>query len=484
MPAAYAAEEGLAPALVVDLDGTLIRSDLLHDSVAQLLFQKPSSVWAMPGWLLRGKAHFKAQVASRTRLEADGLPYEPALVEWIRSERATGRSVILCTASDARQAHLVARATGLFDDVMASDGTTNLSAQRKADALVQRFGWQGFDYAGNARADIPVWKASRHAIVVGATPSIRAAAAKVAAVEREFAPRTGRLRAWFSALRVQQWVKNLLVFVPLFGAHEFQNLPALLSVALAFVAFSLCASSVYLINDIVDLNSDRGHPRKRNRPFASGALPIPHGVVVSLLLMAAAFALALASVNLEFAAWLAAYLVTTACYSLWLKRKILVDSLVLAALYTLRLLAGGAAAGIATGFWLLAFSLFLFLSLALVKRYSELRETFRRGRARTPGRDYIIEDLPLVQMLGIASGFSSVMVLALYINGDTVARLYPHEQMIWFTVPVLLYWVSRLWLKAHRGELDDDPLVFALSDNLSRLTILMFFGSLLFASLP
>ena len=481
---APALPEPAATPLVIDLDGTLVRTDLLYESLIQLVVRQPAAILSMPGWLLRGKAHFKAQVAQRVDLDVETLPYEPALVEWIRAERARGRPVTLCTASDQRPARRVAAASGLFDDVMASDGTTNLSARHKADALVARFGRNGFDYAGNAQADVPVWRAARRAIVVGARPAVRAAAARVAEIEREFAPPATRLRAWFAALRVQQWVKNLLVFLPLLGAHEFDNVPALIRVALAFLAFSTCASAVYLINDLVDLESDRRHPRKRRRPFASGTLPIPHGLVASVLLVVAAFAIAMAGVNLAFTGWLFVYLVATGCYSLWLKRKIVVDSLVLAGLYTLRLLAGGAAAGVDTGFWLLAFSLFLFFSLALVKRYAELRETFRRGRSRTPGRDYQVHDLPLVQMLGIASGFNAVMVLALYINGDTVARLYPHEQLIWFTVPVLLYWISRIWLKAHRGELDDDPIVFALTDGVSRVTILVFFAALLLASIP
>lgn len=469
--------------LVVDLDGTLIRSDLLHEATVRLAFTQPGALWAMPAWLLRGKAHFKAQVARRIGFQAANLPYEAALVDWIRSERALGRPVILCTASDVLHAHQVAHDAGLFDDVMASDGHTNLAGERKAAALVARFGAGGFDYAGNSWADVPVWRAARHAIVVAAPAAVRAAAARVSTVEREFTSPGAALSTWLRALRVQQWVKNLLLFLPLFGAHEFTNVPALLAVALAFVTFCLCASSVYLVNDMIDIESDRRHARKRTRPFAAGALSIPHGLVASVLLVLSAFVIAFAGVNLEFVAWLAVYLALTTCYSFWLKRKMLVDSLVLAVLYTLRLLAGAAAAGIDAGFWLLAFSMFLFLSLALVKRYSELKETFMRGQARTPGRDYEVGDLPLVEMLGIVSGFSSVMVLAMYINGDTVARLYPHQQLIWLTVPVLLYWVSRIWLKAHRGELEDDPIVFALTDTISRVTIVLFFAALLLASM-
>lgn len=469
--------------LVVDLDGTLIRSDLLHESLVKLAFSQPAVLASMPGWLLRGKAHFKAQVASRVSPNAATLPFEPALVDWIRGERSGGRTVVLCTASDERHARAVALETGLFDHVMASDGQVNLAGERKAGALVARYGEKGFDYAGNSEADLPVWRHAQRAVVVGASSRVRAAAHRVSSVEREFpAPAVARFRVWAQALRTRQWVKNLLMFLPLLGAHEFSNLPLLISVATAFLALSLCASSVYLINDMVDIESDRLHPRKRSRPFAAGLLQLTQGVVASIALVMASFVLALFGVNPEFTAWLAVYLALTTCYSFWLKRKILVDSLVLAVLYTLRLLAGAAAAGIEAGFWLLAFSMFLFLSLALVKRYAELDETFRRGRDRTPGRDYVVGDLPLVQTLGIVSGFCAVLVLALYINGDTVARLYPHQQMIWFTVPVLLYWVSRIWLKAHRGELEDDPIVFALSDNVSRATIVLFFAALLLAA--
>lgn len=478
-----AGEHGEAePPLVVDLDGTLIRSDMLHESLIQLLLRHPHDAMSLPRWLLQGKAAFKQRVAEVTRPDVSILPFDPDLLAWLREEKARGRRLVLCTASDRSIADEVAQFLGVFDEVLASDGTTNLSAHRKAGALVSRFGLQGFDYAGNAPADLAVWKVCRRAIVAGPNRPLRRQAAKVATVERDFAPPAAGLSTWLRGLRLYHWPKNLLVFLPLLGAHAFADWAALTAATLAFVAFGLCASSIYVINDLIDLESDRRHARKRHRPFAAGVLSVPQGLAVATLLLVAAFTLALAGVNLAFAGWLGVYLATTASYSLWLKRKMLVDSLVLATLYTLRLLAGAAATGIASGFWLLAFSLFLFLSLALVKRYSELRETFRQGRARTPGRDYVVEDLALVETLGVASGFSAVMVLALYINGDTVARLYPHQEAIWLSVPVLLYWISRVWLKAHRGELEDDPVVFALSDPLSRFTILLFFTTLLVAA--
>ena len=470
------------PVLVIDLDGTLVRCDLLHESLLKLIVVKPSALWSLPAWLLQGKARFKREVANRVDIDATLLPYDPSLVDWIIAQRATGRRVVLCTASDQKLALAVADHLPIFDAVMASDGQINLSSGHKAQALVERFGAKGFDYAGNSLADVPVWAAARRAIVVAAPRGVQAAARRVSEVERTFGQAAGGVRRWLKAMRMHQWVKNLLVFLPLLGAHQMLQLPLLLQALWAFIAFSLCASSVYLLNDMMDLDSDRRHPRKRERPFASGRLPVSQGLVASALLVAGAFTIAIVKLPLGFTAWLAAYLGLTLCYTFWLKRKILVDSLVLAALYTMRVLAGSAAVGIAPGFWLLAFSLFLFLSLALVKRYSELAALMSAGQRIAAGRDYLVDDRHLVQTLGIASGFSSVMVLALYMNGDSVSRLYPHQELIWFTVPLLLYWISRLWLKAHRDQLDDDPVIFAMTDNVSRATIALFFATLLLAS--
>lgn len=481
-PLSTRARRALEPVLAIDLDGTLVRCDLLHESLLKLVVTEPAALLRLPGWLAQGKAQFKREVASRVEVDATLLPYERPLVDWVAAEHHAGRRVVLCTASDAKLANAVAAYLPIFDDVIASDGHTNLSAGNKARALVERYGDKGFDYAGNSHADVPVWAAARSAIVVSAPAGVRAAARRVASVEREFGGRTSALTTWVHAIRMHQWVKNLLVFLPLLGAHQFFNVALLTQAIWAFLAFGLCASSVYLLNDMADIESDRRHARKRGRPFASGRLPVPHGAAASLLLVSVAFGIAFGLVRWEFAAWLAVYFGTTLCYTFWLKRKVIVDSLVLAGLYTLRVIGGAAAVGISAGFWLLAFSLFLFLSLALVKRYSELESLMAEGRLATAGRDYRVDDRHLVETLGIVSGFAAVLVMALYINGETVARLYPRNEVIWFTVPVLLYWVSRVWLKAHRGELHDDPVVFAMTDNLSRVTIALFFLTLLIAS--
>ena len=451
--------------LIVDLDGTLLRSDLLHESVLELARGTPHLMFLLPFWLAKGKAKLKQELARRVRLDIAALPFDSRVLDWIETQRSAGRKVVLCTASDEKLAHQVAQHLGVFDDVMASNGVVNLSRDQKRAALVERYGAEGYDYAGNSSADLPVWSAARRAIVVGPARLRRIARARFA-VEHEFATSAGGIRAWFKTLRVHQWVKNLLIFLPLLGAHRLFDAASLLQASIAFVAFSLCASSVYVVNDLIDLESDRRHPRKKNRPLAAGIVsPIAASLaVVAIAATAGVFAL---RVNLVFASWLAAYFALTVAYTFWLKRKVVFDAITLACLYSLRVLAGGAAVGLAPSSWLLAFCLFLFLSLAFVKRFSELQTLLAQNRKATDTRDYRTSDLVLVEMMGVASGFIAVMVLALYINGDSVLKLYRYPSIMWLTVPIFLYFVCRMWVKAHRGEMHDDPVVYAFRDRVS-----------------
>lgn len=468
--------------LVVDLDGTLLRTDLLHESALRLLRQSPTLVFALPGWLAGGKAILKRRIAERVSLDASTLPYDERVVDWIREQRKSGRRVVLCTASDEKYAHEVAEHLRLFDEVIASDGITNFSSERKAEKLRARFGDHGFDYAGNSSADIPVWKRARNAIVVSASSAVSREAHAAAKVEREFERPRASLRTWAKALRLHQWLKNLLLFLPLLGAHQILNLFLLQNAAIAFLSFGLCASSVYVLNDLMDLESDRRHPRKRQRPFAAGKLSSLAGLAACALLLTASFALAF-FVGPMFLFWLGVYLLVTLAYTFWLKRKALVDVLSLAGLYTLRIIAGGAAVGLTASFWLLAFSLFLFLSLAFVKRYSELKVMLEQGEHEAHGRGYRAGDLSLVEVMGVVAGFSAVLVMALYINGETVVQLYAHAELMWLIVPVLLYWISRMWLKAHRGEMHDDPVLYAVRDPVSLVCGATFLGILWVASL-
>ncbi|MDE1963006.1 MAG: UbiA family prenyltransferase [Xanthomonadaceae bacterium] len=453
--------------LCVDLDGTLIRSDLLIESTLLLLSKQPWAVFQLPGWLLRGKAHLKREIAERVELDPSALPYNDELVGWLRAQ-AGSRPILLCTASDASLAKPVADHTGLFDDVIASDGKTNVSGSRKSQILSERFGEKGFDYIGNAPVDLAVWRHARKALVVEQGTRLSTAAAKVAEVGRRFETRSGGLRAWGKALRVHQWIKNILVFLPLLAAHRLMELPALAASMLAFLCFGLCASSVYLTNDLLDLPSDRHHHRKRLRPFAAGTLPLIAGPAAALALLVCGFGLALFLAP-QFILVLAGYYILTTAYSFYLKRVMMLDVVVLAMLYTTRILAGTAAIQARPSFWLLAFSMFIFLSLAMVKRYIELTSLQASGKVKASGRGYDVDDIPLIQSLGSSSGYLAVLVLALYVDSTASTALYRHPHYLWLLCPLLLYWISRTWAIAHRGVMHDDPVVFAVMDRVSRV---------------
>lgn len=459
-----------ATPLVVDLDGTLLRSDLLVESALAYVRARPLGLLAPLAWLAAGKARLKRRLAQATALDVTTLPYDPRVLALIAGARAAGRRTVLATASDRLLAERVAAHLGVFDEVLASDGELNLSAGRKRDSLLRRYGQGGFDYAGNSGDDLPVWAAARHAYVVGAGAGVRRRAAahgNVAAVLPAPSP-PQRLRAALRAMRMHQWSKNVLVFLPLLAAHVAHQPGRALAAVLAFICFSLCASSVYLLNDLLDLADDRHHPAKRLRPFASGALAPLAGLALAPLLLGAAFGLALWLLPWRFSAVLLAYYALTLGYSLHLKRVMALDAITLAGLYTLRLIAGAAAFVVPLTFWMLAFSMFIFLSLALVKRYAELREPRDRGdTTQARGRGYFPGDLEMLAALGAASGYLAVLVLALYTQDKATVALYRQPQLIWLACPLLLLWITRAWMLTHRGLMHDDPVVFALKDRTS-----------------
>ncbi|MBC7701994.1 UbiA family prenyltransferase [Aquabacterium sp.] len=456
--------------LCVDLDGTLIHSDLLFESFLLLVKQNPLYLFLVPLWLLGGKAKLKAEIARRVQLNGAALPYSESFVDWLKAQKSQGREIWLCTASDQRMAQAVAHHVGLFDGVLASDGQTNLSGSNKAQQLVQRFGERGFDYCGNHHVDLKVWQHARAAIVVNAKPGLEASARACTQVDAVFQPPKSGIKVALKALRVHQWAKNALIFVPLAAAHRLQDMPTLVAGLVAFVAFSLCASSVYLLNDMLDLEAARQHPRKCKRPFAAGTLSLLFGLVAAPVLLLISLALALALLPLKFLAVLGAYYLVTLAYSFGLKRLVMIDVLTLAGLYTVRIVAGAAATGIPLSFWLLLFAIFIFLSLAIVKRYAELLAMRKQGQLKASGRGYQVEDLALLQSLGSSSGYISILVLALYVNSPDIAVLYGHPKVVWMLCPIMLYWVSRVWMQTHRGHMHDDPLVFALKDRVSLLT--------------
>jgi 4-hydroxybenzoate polyprenyltransferase/phosphoserine phosphatase len=464
--AAGNAKPSLAVPLVVDLDGTLVKTDLLIEGILWLLRRHPLALVDAIRWLLAGgKARLKAEVAQRAPLDPATLPYHAGLLESLRRRKREGQPLVLATAADRRAATAVADHLGLFNEVLASDGTINLDGRRKRDLLIQRFGNGGFDYAGNARPDLAIWPAARQAILVNPDPGVAPRAARVANVSERFEDRRSVV-VYLRALRPQQWLKNLLVFVPLVTSHALLDPTRILPVVLAYFAFGFCASAAYVLNDLFDLADDRRHPHKRTRALAAGDVPAQHGLVLAPALFAVALILA-QLVTPAFVAALLTYLAAATAYTIALKRVVLVDVCTLAGLYTLRLIAGSAALELWPSSWLLAFSMFFFLSLALLKRFTELIRLREEGQESAPGREYRKNDLELLAALGGAAGYTSVLVLALYVDSPAIQPHYSRPYVLWFLCPLLLFWVSRAWLVAHRGNMHDDPVAFAVRDRVS-----------------
>jgi 4-hydroxybenzoate polyprenyltransferase len=451
--------------LCVDLDGTLVKSDTLMDSLLLLVRIHPLEALKVPLWVLEGKAALKAKVTSIVSLDVAHLPYNKSLLHYLQAQRAAGREIYLATGADRGIAVRVADHLGIFTDVLASDGSTNLTGDKKLAGLGHRF-QNGFDYVGNATPDVQLLAEAGEAMLANPDWSLSALLkTRKITISRTFEDRKPWFKALLKAVRPHQWAKNILIFLPLLLAHALRP-QAIAEVAMAFACFSLCASANYIVNDLLDIEADRRHPKKRLRPFAAGDLKAAIGIAVALLLYFVAFLGALFLPG-GFLAWLSLYAVATSAYSFYLKRKVLVDVIVLSGLYTLRLLAGGAAAQVKISPWLAGFSVFLFFSLALVKRFSELQNNLAQGLAPTGGRGYILSDLEQLRSFGTASAYSAVVVFALYIGSHEIVSLYQHAARMWLIVPLLILWLSRVWLLAGRGELNEDPVIFAVTDKMS-----------------
>jgi len=460
--------------IFVDLDGTLVRTDLLFETFLSAVKRQPWVLLFVPFWLMRGKAYAKRKLAERGPLRVELLPYDEQVVTFLAGEREAGRRLVLATASDAALAAEVSAHLGLFDGVIASDGSRNVKSSTKL-AMIRELCAGPFDYVGNAGADIPIWSAAGKAIAVRTPRGVLRRAERSGIAVAVLARSENPLPALARAVRPHQWAKNALIFLPLLASHIYTDLSLFAACALAFVAFSLCASSVYILNDLLDLDSDRAHPRKRRRPFAAGELPIPLGLAATVVLLVLSAALAL-FVGPTLLGVLGIYFVLTLSYSLRLKAIVLVDTIVLALLYTIRVIAGFAATSLVPSFWLLAFALFLFFGLAMMKRFSELIDARKRNVVAPPGRGYRADDLDVVGIFGAVTGCLAILILAFYINTADVTRLYGHPARLWGIVPVLLYWVSKVWLIAHRGEMNEDPVVYALTDRESLIIFLICVG--------
>jgi len=462
---------GKCRVLVVDLDGTLIHSDMLFESFWSALGRDWRTPFAALRALATGRAALKRRLAAAADHDPAALPYNGAVLDYARNWRSAGGRVVLVSAADDGLVQKVAAHLGLFDEAHGSDGQRNLKGSAKSRFLTERYGTKGYAYIGDSRADLPVWKNAGRAVTAGAGRGLRRQVDGLGGrIEHLPAPEGG---AWaiLRALRPHQWLKNILVFMPMLAGHHFSTSVALQS-ALAFLSFCLVASCVYILNDLLDLTADRAHPRKCRRPLASGALPIRLGTAMAPALLFAGLAVAL-TLGPLFVLVMLGYFILTTLYSLWLKRLVVADICTLAVLYTTRILAGAVATGLPLSVWILAFAIFFFLSLAAVKRQAELVDSAVRGQLSAAGRGYHADDLTLVAQMATAAGYVSVLVMALYLNSPAVQEIYSRPSVLWGICLVLLYWISNMVMVTHRGGMDDDPVVYAVKDRTSQICILL-----------
>jgi 4-hydroxybenzoate polyprenyltransferase/phosphoserine phosphatase len=457
----------LAKILAVDLDGTLIKSDMLHETFWDAASKDWGSAIGAVRTIVRGQAALKQELAQASDVDVTTLPYNAIVINYIKAWKANGGRVLLVTATDQSIANKIAEHLGLFDAVHGSDGTRNLKGPNKAEFLAKTFGVGGFAYMGDVDADLHVWRVANRAISVNAPNNLRARIEALGVEVEHLGPAARARKPYVKALRPHQWIKNVLVLAPMLLAHNWE-LASFITALWGFVAFCLTASAVYVINDLLDLKADREHPRKRFRPFAAGAAPIRQGSAIAASLLIASTIISLI-VGPAFLLVLLVYFATTTAYSFYFKRRIIIDICVLAGLYTIRILAGSIAVSAPISLWLLAFSMFFFFALAAIKRQAELIVSAKAGKLSPTGRGYHTSDLEVISQMAIASGYVSVLVLALYVNFLTTLSLYAHPSILWGTCLILLFWVSWVAILTHRGEMHDDPIVFAVKDRVSQL---------------
>jgi 4-hydroxybenzoate polyprenyltransferase len=458
--------------LCVDLDHTLYKTDFLYETLLFGLKSGSITIYDVIRELGKGKSFLKNFIANNVTIEVSLLPKNQEIWEYAKLE-SKNRPVVLVTATNTTLAQQVARYAGFFSEVIASSKEVNLKGSAKHDELVKKFGVEGFDYIGDNPCDLEVWKSCRYAYPVTSNKQFINKVEQVAQIQYTFPLRPHKLQTLLKALRLHQWSKNVLIFVPIIAAHELEKSSVIFTSILAFISFSVTASSVYLVNDLLDLESDRKHRTKFKRPFASGDLPLTAGFYLVPLLGLLALITGL-PVGFSFLFVLCGYFILTSAYTLWAKQKPILDVVLLASLYTVRILAGAVAASVLVSEWLLSFSMFLFFSLACAKRFSEINYNVEDSQSKVPGRGYYGKDKELLGILGVSSGLLSVLVLALYVTAQEVVALYDHPRVLMYLCPMLLYWIARVWLLTYRGELHEDPVTFALKDKTSYLIMFAF----------
>lgn len=461
----------ISTTLIVDLDGTLIATDSLVESAILLLKNNPFYFFYMLLWLFNSRASLKKEIALRTALDIKSLPYSVSFLEWLKDEKRRGRRIYLATAAHETIAAKVFHHVDIFDGFFASDETRNLKGDTKLEVIKEEVG-SDFVYAGNSHADLPIWRAAKAVVMVNAPSRLANQVRSELPVEIEFPPKKIGIKTWLHALRVHQWVKNTLLFVPLLTAFEFMDMYKFSSVLCAFLSYSLVASGTYLLNDIWDLRFDRLHPRKCHRPLANGSIPIINGLAMVVFLFSIALGIAL-FISKTFVAMLVIYFILTSAYSLVFKHHLFVDIIILSSLYTLRIITGVIVIQVTVSSWLLTFSMFLFLSLALIKRCGELVSIEKNSAtAVISGRDYSPNDLVVLWPLGVGASMAAIVVFGLFINAPETQLRYASPELLWAVAIGLMYWLGRIWIKTSRGEMHDDPIVYVIKDSISYFLLL------------
>lgn len=453
--------------LCLDLDGTLIATDSLAESLIVMIKTKPLYFFLLPLWILRGKYYFKSKIEQNSRLSPDKLPYIMQVLDFAKAEKAKGRMIVLATATMQGIADKIADYLGIFDLVIGSKDGINLRSTHKRDKLVELFGEKGFDYAGDSKADFKVWQSANKAIVVHPNNSVLNKAKSIGNVDKVFKEDFSVAKAYIKQIRVYQWIKNILLFLPFIMAHKLFDVNIIQNVLVGFFSFSFLASFVYVLNDLMDLEADRIHPRKKYRPLASGKITLFRAFALLPLLLISSFSLAIAFLPFSFTIIMLCYAFTNIVYSIYAKKVMILDIIILSSFYTLRIIAGAIAAGVVVSPWLIEFSIFFFFSLAAVKRFSELFNLKELNQTSAKRRGYLVTDLDLVRNFGVISGYISVLIIAFYVHSDAVVLLYKRPEILWAISPCLLYWISRIWLLAHRGLMNEDPIVFTGKDKVS-----------------
>ena len=457
--------------LIVDLDGTLISTDSIIESAILLIKKNPAYLFVMFFWLKKGKAHLKREISIRTSLDVETLPYNTHFIEWLKSEKKKGRQVYLATAAHQKIAEEIAKYLNIFDGFWASECNCNLKGVTKCTLIKEKIG-DNFVYAGDSAADLPIWLESQAAVLVNVSSALAKKIRKKVVVEAEFPPKKIGIKTWARALRVHQWVKNFLLFVPLLTAFEFLDIFKICSVSFAFFAYSFVASGTYILNDLWDLKADRVHTSKRSRPFACGEIPIINGIFVVGVLFIVALVIAL-YISTAFTTVLITYFLLTTAYSLFFKQHVIVDIIMLSLLYTLRIIAGVTVIQVSIRSWLLAFSMFIFLSLALIKRCAELVSIEKIEQKKViSGRDYKPSDLVVLWPLGVGASLSAIVVFGLFISAPETQQKYASPELLWCSAISIMYWLGRMWIKTSRGEMHDDPIVYVIEDDVSYVLLL------------